>query len=182
MQSNLVPFLRHNLDILFVGLNPAKGSSDKGHYFSVNQAFWNQLFDSGLINQYVDKSFADTIVFGSTNINRNSWSFGITDLVIRIAESNSTKIKPLLSDCEYLNSTIIKYKPRVVVLLHGKVLDNYLPFLGKQIPKSNSGKMGKIIKNCETMVFNIAFPHGNAIESKEKAKHYKEVIKYLESK
>ncbi len=30
-KSKLVPFLRPNLDILFVGLNPAKGSSDNGH-------------------------------------------------------------------------------------------------------------------------------------------------------
>ena len=180
MQSSLVPFLRKNLDILFVGLNPAKGSSVNRHYFSVNQSFWNQLFDSGLIKQYVDKSVADTIVFGSTSINRNNWSYGITDLVTRIAESDSTKIHPTQSDCERLHNSIIKFEPRVVVLLHGKVLDNYLPYLGKPIPISNSGKMGNLIKNHKTMFFNIAFPHGNTIPSIEKVKHYKRIIEYLD--
>lgn len=43
-------------DILFVGLNPAKGSSDNLHYFSINQAFWNRLYDAGLIIARVDNS------------------------------------------------------------------------------------------------------------------------------
>lgn len=58
-KSKLVPFVRENLDILFVGLNPAKGSSYNCHYFSVNQAFWNQLYDAGLITARIDKASAD---------------------------------------------------------------------------------------------------------------------------
>lgn len=181
-KSNLRPFLRENLDILFIGLNPARGSSLNKHYFSVNQAFWNQLFESGLINKQIDKSKADSTVFGSEIINRNNWSYGITDLVTEIAESDSSKIKPTTQDCGRLKSVIIKCKPRVGILLHSKVLDSFIPYIGHQVPQSNSGKMGKIIKDCETVLFNIAFPHGNTIKSIDKIKQYKEVINYLEIK
>lgn len=180
-KSKLVPFLRPELDILFVGLAPANGSSNNGHYFSVNQALWNQLFASGLINCYMDKSKADETVFGSTKVNRNKWSYGITDLVPAIAESDSAKIKPTYKDNERLCNEIIKFNPKVAILLHGKVLDKFLPFLGMANQKSNSGKLGKIIHGCETMFYNIAFPHGNAIKAIDKVKLYKEIITYLEN-
>jgi G:T/U-mismatch repair DNA glycosylase len=129
-KSNLVPFIRNNLHILFIGLNPAKGSSDNRHYFSVNQAFWNQLYDSGLISTKVNKLIADEIVFGSNAINFNSWNYGITDLVTEYAESDSGKIKPEVTDCERLKATILKFAPKVAILIHKKVTRNFLAYLG----------------------------------------------------
>ncbi|QQR94880.1 MAG: hypothetical protein IPJ93_14165 [Bacteroidota bacterium] len=93
-ESTLIPFLRKNLDILFVGLNPAKGSSENGHYLSVNQAFGNQLYESILLTKLVDKSNADELIFGANKYKYQNWNFGITDLITEIAESNSAKIKP----------------------------------------------------------------------------------------
>lgn len=107
-KSNLKPFIREDLDILFVGLNPAKGSSDKRHYFSVNQSFWNQLFESGLITIRVDKNIADEVVFRTSEINYNNWSYGITDLITSIAESNSNLIAVNEVDCIRLVN-FIKY-------------------------------------------------------------------------
>lgn len=80
-ESRLKPFIHSGLDILFVGLNPARGSSQNGHYFSVNASFWNQLNEAGLITEFIDKGIADEIVFGSTCININEYQYGITDLV-----------------------------------------------------------------------------------------------------
>lgn len=179
--STLIPFLRHNLDILFVGLNPAGGSSDRGHYFSVNQSLWNQLYDSGLITERIDKSEADVTVFGSTLINRNNWSYGITDLLPHIAESNSRVIKPSTQDCSRLKSEIVKYRPKTVILLHGKVLDSFLGYLGLDVPGANTGKLDRLIDGSESMFFNIAFPHGNGISSAEKVNRYREVIEFLEA-
>jgi hypothetical protein len=178
-KSHLVPFVRENLDILFVGLNPAKGSSRNRHYFSVNQALWNQLYDAGLITCRVDKSNADEIVFGRTDKNFQDWSYGVTDLITTIAESNSGRVKPTQEDCEALQSLIKKLSPKVVILLHGKVLDSFLAFLGCAIPGSNSGKLGMLMKDSSTMFFNIAFPHGNAISSEDKIVHYQTVRRYL---
>lgn len=178
-KSNLIPFLRENLDILFVGLNPAKGSSENRHYFSVNQALWNQLYESELITKRVDKSNADELIFGSNKFNYKNWNFGITDLVIEIAESNSNKINPKETDLIRLENVIKKYKPQTVVLLHSKVLSEFVNFLGHLVPKSNTGNLGKLIKNHDTAFFNIAFPHGNAITSESKIIRYQELKQYL---
>jgi hypothetical protein len=178
-KSYLVPFVRENLDILFVGINPAKGSSRNRHYFSVNQALWNQLYDSGLITCRVDKSNADEIVFGRTDKNFRGWSYGVTDLITTIAESNSGKIKPTQKDCEALQSLIKRYSPKVAILLHGTVLKKFLGFLGYPIPRVNSGKLGTLIKDCSTMFFSIAFPHVNAISTEDKIAQYQAVKRYL---
>lgn len=179
-KSVLYPFIRSNLDILFVGLNPAKGSNQNGHYLSVNQAFWNQLFESGLITSPVDKMDADDIVFGSSGINFMGWQYGITDLVVEIAESDSRKIKPTQRDCVRLRDSIDDFKPKAVVLFHGLVLKKFLTFLGYNIPKANSGRLGKLIENSNSYFFNIAFPHGNAITSKEKVRRYVELKNDIE--
>lgn len=179
-KSTLIPFLRPNLHILFVGLNPAKGSSDKGHYFSVNQAFWNQLYDSKLITKNVDKDNADVLIFGSNVANFKNWNYGITDLVSQIAESNSKKIRPTNSDCEKLKADILEYRPKISVLLHQKVLEYFLNYLDRPIPASNSGSLGQLIQNCETMFFNVAFPHGNSITSEAKIKQYRKIVDFLD--
>lgn len=178
-KSNLVPYLRENLEILFVGLNPAQGSSRNRHYFSVNQAFWNQLYDSELITEFIDKSKADENVFGSNRINYNNWNYGVTDLVTEIAESNSGLVKPSEKDCLRLKNTIITFKPKTVVLLHGKVLNEFIDYLGYNVPNSNSGKLGQLIKSSDTIFYNIAFPHGNSITSNEKVIRYIELREYI---
>jgi hypothetical protein len=178
-KSNLVPFIRQNLDILFVGLNPAKGSSDNRHYFSVNQAFWNQLFDAGLITKKIDKLKADRIVFGSNDINFRGWSFGITDLITEVAESDSRKIDPTEDDCRRLEREISQYQPKTVILLHGKVTKTFMPYLGVKPVRANHGQIGQIIDNCPTMFYSIAFPHGNNIPSIKKVEKYKAVKNYL---
>lgn len=180
-ESKLIPFLRKNLDILFVGLNPAKGSSENGHYFSVNQAFWNQLYKSGLITKHTDKSNADNLIFGSNKYNYKNCNFGITDLLTEIAESNSTKINPQKDDLIRLENVIKEFKPKIVILLHGKVLKNFIRYLGYVVSESNTGKLGKLIKNCNTTFYNIAFPHGNAITSEAKIEKYNELKEFLNS-
>jgi G:T/U-mismatch repair DNA glycosylase len=178
-KSNLVPFIRHDLDILFAGLNPAKGSSDNRHYFSVNQAFWNQLYDAGLIKKEVDQLEADEIVFGSNDINFCGWSFGITDLITEVAESNSRVIEPSERDCQRLEREIRKYKPKTVILLHGKVTKTFLAYLGIKPIRANHGQIGQIIKNCPTLFYSIAFPHRNNIPSIKKVEKYKVVKNFL---
>ena len=105
----LYPFLRKDLDVLFVGLNPANTSSRKGHYFSTKPAFWNQLYDAGLITKPVNMDEADDEVFGSCNVNYNHWEYGVTDLGNFLAQSNSSEVKPTIQNCIELYETIKKY-------------------------------------------------------------------------
>lgn len=172
----LKPFVRKNLDILFIGLNPAIVSNQKGHYFSVKQSLWNQLYKSGLILEEPNKDVADELIFGNTAHNIEHRNFGITDLVIHIANSNSTKVKPTEEDCKLLEKTILECKPKVAIILHSKVLKKFVTgYLGKRKYPSNSGNMGKLLIGCDTIFYNIAFPHGNSIRDEEKINRYKEV-------
>ncbi len=176
----LYPFVRHGLDVLFVGLNPANQSSNKGHYFSTNPAFWNQLFDSGLITRPVNMNVADDQVFGSTSINANHWEFGITDLVNFHAESNSTKVNPTTENCIELMQTIIEFEPKIVVLLHSKVIKSFVEkYIGRRCTKY--GNLGQLINGCKTVFFNVPFPHGNAITSDVKVKLYRQIKDTLKS-
>lgn len=181
--SQLHPFVREGLDILFVGLNPAGGSSRRGHYFSVNQAFWNQLAAAGLITAgRVDKSTADEVVFGSVRVNAHGWQYGITDLVTEIAESDSSLIKPGEHECQRLVELIRANRPAAVVLLHGKAVELMLKYLGQAPVHANAGRLGMILPGCESMFFSVAFPHGNAIRAEEKVEQYIKVREYLEGR
>ena len=179
--SNLVPFVREGLDILFVGLNPANGSDDNGHYFSVNQAFWNQLFGAGLITEDVDKLSADDEIFRKNEKNYKGWFYGITDLVPNVVNSNGKDVNPSADDCESLKELIKKSSPKVVVLLHGTVKDKFLAYMGVKFDKNKYGKIGRIIENCSTMFYAVPFPHGNNIEKETKIRYYEEIKEYLES-
>ena len=176
----LYPFVRPGLDMLIVGLNPGGTSSQKGHYFSSNSALWNQLYDSGLITRPVDKNVADDLVFGSSKINANGWEYGITDLVNYYAESDSRKVNPTRENCKDLMQTILKYKPRVVVLLHCKIIKHFVKdFLGKE--DVEYGNLGQLIDGSDTVFFNVPFPSGNAITSEVKVELYKQIKETLES-
>lgn len=170
----IYPFIREDLDILFVGLNPANTSSKKGHYFSTNSAFWNQLHLAGLITECVNMDTADDIVFGSSDINYKNCQYGVTDLVNYLAESDSSKVKPTMQNCKDLEQNILKYKPKKVILLHSKVVKQ---FVEKYLKKGSIqyGKLGKLISNSDTVFYNVPFPHGNAIKTEIKIELYKEI-------
>ena len=87
---NLKPFIKHNLEILFIALNPPEISNEIGHYFSKVPNFWNQLFLSGLITRNVKKETADELIFGSNKYNYKNWNYGIVDLVPNIIETSSS--------------------------------------------------------------------------------------------
>lgn len=178
--SRLVPFVREGLDILFVGLNPANGSDDNGHYFSVNQAFWNQLYESGLITEKVDKLNADDIIFRTNKKNYNGWHYGITDLVPNVVDSNAKNVKPTNDNCKKLKELMQKLTPRVVILLHKTVVDLFLSYIGAEYDGNESGRIGRIIENCTTMFYAVPFPHGNNVKSKIKIERYEEIKKFLE--
>lgn len=80
----LPDLLRPGLDLVFVGLNPAAYSAQRGHYYSHdNNVFWDMLSASPLVDEKLgpedDRSLPDR------------FSIGLTDVVKRV-ESDSTKV------------------------------------------------------------------------------------------
>jgi hypothetical protein len=181
-RSNLEPFLRSNLDILFVGLNPANGSSDKKHYFSVKQSFWNQLYEAALITEKVDKESADGKIFGSNDLNFNKWQYGVIDLVPEIVNSDSRKVAPTPKHVVLLIKKIIRLKPKVVCLLHSKVYLEIRKYVAKNYEVDISkldGSLGSILPKLNTHFFKVAFPHGNTVTNENKIAVYEDIKRYL---
>ena len=76
--------------------------------------------------------------------------------------------------------TIINYEPKVVVLLHSKVVKHFVRgYMEKKGVKY--GNLGKLVEGCNTVFYNIPFPHGNAITSEVKVELYKQIKETLES-
>lgn len=180
-RSNLKPFLRKRLDILFVGLNPATGSNAKGHYFSVKQSFWKQLFEAGLILENINKEEADVQIFGGNKLNYKKWNYGITDLV-NVAESNSRKIKPTEKDVVKLLQSIKAHRPKVVCILHSKVFKALSKYMydttQKKLPEKY-GSLGYLMPRAKTRFYLAPFPHGNSIPDEDKVKVFKQIRRYL---
>ena len=159
----LIPFLRDDLDVLFVGLNPSVESNDNGHYFSGKWSrFFHLLYLSGLITCEVDKSAADEIVFGTNEVNYNNAQFGVVDLVPEVVESNSAMVKPKDHDVQKLLSTIRRFEPRFVCVIHAKAQGTINRLKASEIiGKIELGSFNNILRDCKsTFIFNY-FPNGN---------------------
>ena len=176
---NLKPFIKHNLEILFIALNPPEISNEIGHYFSKVPNFWNQLFLSGLITRNVKKETADELIFGSNKYNYKNWNYGLVDLVPNIIETSSSKVKPLDSHINNLKNLIIEYKPKNAIIIHSKVRDK---LYNKHTPMTK-GYIGKILLNegCETNFFLAPFPHGDSIKQEVKISLYKKIKILIDS-
>ncbi len=180
-EVKLKQFIRKNLDVLFVGLNPPYQSNKNEHYFSGKQSrFFQLLFLSGLISTNIDKSQADEKVFGDNLYNYKKSNFGVTDLIQHIVETNSSKVKPTGEDVLSLCKMIIEYSPKYVCIIHSKVKDAFEKFHNEYIIGNlYYGKCGKILKDCSSVFFFNYFPNGNNIPDEPKLKIFNELKSLL---
>jgi len=118
-KPHLPLYLHQNMTIMFVPLNPAPKSVEKGHYFSSmsssrRSSFWYQIHKAGFTKELLGEERADTIFFGDPK-NR----VGIVDLMIDRVTSvpkNLTKAE-IKRGRARLSSEIHKYKPRLVAFV-----------------------------------------------------------------
>ena len=177
--------MRPNLDVLFVGLNPATASAERQHYFSTTVHFWNRLYDSGLITRALGcrnlDGYADELVFGQTTCNAHNWSYGITDLVRTVVETNSRNVKPMPEDCKAFCDNIRTIRPRAVVLMGGKVYDSFIRYcrLSRKVSKEYGNK-GRLMAGCGTTFFYVPFPTSSRLNKVEMARLYSLVRSFLE--
>jgi hypothetical protein len=170
---NLKPFMRPNLDVLFVALNPPMQSNNNGHYFSGEQSrFFDLLYFSGLITERLPKANADEIVFGSTSVNFKGKEFGVVDLVEHLVETDSGKVKPTRQDTSFLLQRIRQFEPRFVCVIHSKVRDalNAHPDV---IAPLDYGVWGPVLKGSPSRFVLNYFPNGNSVPDEPKLAIYK---------
>ena len=166
-------YLRTGLDLLFIALNPPVQSNMNGHYFSgKGSTFFKQLYESRLIRENIDRENADELVFGGTKYNYKNWNFGVIDLLPRIEETDSTKIRVKKEHVDLLFSRIVTYKPKYVCIIHSKVMKAIKEYAGIDL---SYGLNGKVIENCDTIFFCNYFPNGNSIRTSKKLEIYDKI-------
>jgi hypothetical protein len=173
-------FLRDNLDVLFIALNPPLQSNNNGHYFSNNghyfsgrrSSFFKQLYLSGLIVENIDKSIADDLIFGENKYNYKNKEFGVIDLKPLVTETNSNKVKVKKEDTELLISRIKRYKPKNVCIIHSDVMKHFRKATGIKLIY---GYNGKVLEDLDTEFYCNYFPNGNNIKTEQKVKIYVEL-------
>jgi len=169
-QSNLNEILHPKMDILFLGLNPPRNSNTNGKYFSNNLSFWNLLHRSGLIAESIlNKLDGQDLVFRNQQINYKNASYGVTDLVHDIVETNSTKVKIAGSQIKRITDILDNYDCRILCLMHSRVAKKF-----KQSGLiDNEKSYGEVGRYKSTMVFNVPF-HCASIANKE---YYYQILK-----
>lgn len=163
-------FLRENLDILFIALNPPVQSNNNGHYFSGRQSlFFKQLYLSGLITENLDKTTADDLVFGGNRYNYRSKNFGVIDLKPKVEETNSNKVKVKSEDTELMINRIKTYRLKNVCIIHGEVMKYFKRATGIEL---KIGYNGRVFKDLNTEFYCNYFPNGNSISTETKIRVY----------
>lgn len=180
MEVNLKPYLRRDLDVLFVALNPSKQSNSNAHYFSgQNSRFFRLLGLSGLTTREVPKATADEIVFGGVSENVIGAAFGVVDLVEGTVDSNSANIRPTADDVSKLVSRIREFEPKFACIIHSKVLSAFNRWAGADSP-IDYGYSGRVLLGCATEFMVNYFPNGSNIRDAPKLEIFGELRRRIE--
>ena len=121
--KTLPDYLAHDLDIVFVGLNPGLSSVEAGHYFANKRnRFWPALNASGLLRVPVDSS-TDHLLLNE--------GVGFTDVVKRPTRGSSDlRAADFRKWAPVLREKLDRYQP-LVACFHGvTAFRNFLKYSG----------------------------------------------------
>ncbi len=104
---NLPDYLRNNLDIVLVGINPGYYSAQIGRYFARKQnRFWTALSASGLVPEPVAPGDEERLL---------DWGIGLTDVVKRPTRGiHELQAEEFRHGARQLHEKIVRYRPRIV--------------------------------------------------------------------
>jgi TDG/mug DNA glycosylase family protein len=105
--SPLPDYVRSNLDLVFVGINPGLRSEATGHHYAgPGNHFWPLLYESGLVSEpltYVD----DARVL--------EWNIGLTNMVARASKSiTDLSLQEMREGAALLREKLLRFRPRLV--------------------------------------------------------------------
>ena len=117
----LTDYLRPDLDLVIVGINPGTRSWAAGrHYAGPGNHFWPLLFESGLVTEPLTHAEDQRAL---------EWNIGLTNIVSRATPSiTDLSLEELRDGAAKLRRKLERYRPRVVC------------FNGKRIYEVFSGK------------------------------------------
>lgn len=122
--ETLPDYLRHDLSIVSIGLNPSIPSVEAGYYFAnPRNRFWRALNGSRLVDKALEPGGAAMrVLFDKYNI-------GFTDLVKKPTRGgNELRAADYREGAPVLKDKLLEYQPRIA-WFHGKVAyRNYLKY------------------------------------------------------
>jgi TDG/mug DNA glycosylase family protein len=121
--DTLPDYLRAELHIVFVGINPGAYSAQVGHYFATPQnRFWSALNRSGLAGAGEDLGPAD-------DARMNDYGIGFTDVVKRASNSaSSLRVGDYRRWAPVLQEKLLRYRPLVICFNGVTGYRNYLRY------------------------------------------------------
>lgn len=99
------------------------------------------------------------MVFSGTEYNYKNKHFGVIDLIPRLEETNSSKVKAKTEDVELMIERI-KNKLKNVCIIHSSVMKELKKVIGIEL---RYGYKGKVLKDLNTEFYCNYFPNGNPI-------------------
>jgi mismatch-specific thymine-DNA glycosylase len=150
--KDILPRDDSKLKILFIGKTPALNSVEVGHYFQGNHGkfFWDTLHEYGILN------FRKGL-FQDENLIENRC--GITDIVkVPRNYGNEPSSEEYKAGLERILRIIEKYRPKIIVFIYKKVLDNILKFGLKTNIKTDYGFNPGLKSSFNSNVFVFPMP------------------------
>ena len=119
--NTLPDYLKNNLDIVLVGLNPSQVSVERGHYFAnPRNRFWRAFNQSGLVK--IPVSMEDDHRLTDHGI-------GFTDIVKRPSrQASALRAKDYRYGAPLLKQKLLEHQPLIVCFQGLMVYGNYLRY------------------------------------------------------
>lgn len=142
MKRGLPDFLKHSLDIVFVGINPGLAAAYSGHYYTgPGNHFWKCLHLSGLIDEPMTAK-DDARLFTHYNI-------GFTNMVARTTKGSNDLSRQEISEGGKIMATKMQHFQPKIVVFNGKV--SYEVFSKKK--KFQFGLQEECIEETNTRIW-----------------------------
>ena len=170
--KTLPDYLAHDLDIVFVGLNPGLSSVEAGHYFAnKSNRFWPALNASGLLRVPVDSS-TDHLLLNE--------GIGFTDVVKRPTRGSSDlRAADFRKWAPVLREKLDRYQP-LVACFHGvTAFRNFLKYSGGGGEAVALGPQLLTIGNCATFVVPNPSPANAAYSLDDIVRWYRKLKSFL---
>lgn len=150
--KDILPDTVKQLDILFIAKTPATKSVTAGHYFQGRQGqmFWNRLKEYGVLSVRPN-------TFEDENLIANN--YGLTDIVkVPRDYGNEPSADEYKAGLDRILTTIKTFKPKIIVFVYKKVLDNILRYGFGLTTPTQYGFNQDVVKLFGSKVFVFPMP------------------------
>ncbi len=155
--DTLPDYLKEDLDIVLVGLNPGLSSVEVGHYFAnPRNRFWTAINLSGLLKEPLDAESDHLMV---------NQGIGFTDVVKRpTSGSSGLRAADFREWAPVLRDKIERYKPKIVCFHGTTAYGNYMRYAEKVSERPALGLQDRMIGVSQVFVVPNPSP-ANAVYS-----------------